>query len=394
MTAIGSPVKQHAPKSKMANIRRRKLLPREEVSAGGAPNPNRDEPVATRFPITFTQTLRHNPTRAKGMRPQASPGGTIFVSNFQFRFSNFRFRESCVADRPWSSTAPPGEFRTYISADETHKGIHPPRRHSRRALRTSLRRRLGLRRPPRRAHRLRLDPHLGSLHQHPARLRPLHDSRKQHRPDHRLRRRIARRRRDLHHSRADLPRLFGSNSPITGASFPSRCSADGSACSSWSRCAASSSSKSTATSAFPEGTACADVLVAGERGGSFAGRVFWGLGLGGVYTFLMNTVRPVAQPARTTARTGCPALPSASPSPPNISASATSSVRASPALSLPAASFPGSCMMPAIRFFGSASPTTPRIYPVHHSHSANDARPALGQPTSVPWARAPWPPPA
>ena len=43
--------------------------------------------------------------------------------------------------------------------------------------------------------------------------------------------------------------------------------------------------------AFPEGTACADVLVAGERGGSFAGRVFWGLGLGGVYTFLMNSVQ-------------------------------------------------------------------------------------------------------
>src|ERR1700727_1871219 len=39
---------------------------------------------------------------------------------------------------------------------------------------------------------------------------------------------------------------------------------------------------------FPEGTACADVLVAGERGGSFAGRVFWGLGLGGAYTFAMN----------------------------------------------------------------------------------------------------------
>src|SRR6202165_112612 len=48
---------------------------------------------------------------------------------------------------------------------------------------------------------------------------------------------------------------------------------------------------------FPEGTACADVLVAGERGGSFAGRVFWGLGLGGVYTFLMNTVQAwTAQP--------------------------------------------------------------------------------------------------
>ena len=53
---------------------------------------------------------------------------------------------------------------------------------------------------------------------------------------------------------------------------------------------------------FPEGTACADVLVAGERGGSFAGRVFWGLGLGGAYTFLMNTVqawtaRPEARPS-------------------------------------------------------------------------------------------------
>ncbi len=48
---------------------------------------------------------------------------------------------------------------------------------------------------------------------------------------------------------------------------------------------------------YPEGTACADVLVAGDRGGSFAGRVFWGLGLGGVYTFLMNTVQAwTAQP--------------------------------------------------------------------------------------------------
>ena len=39
---------------------------------------------------------------------------------------------------------------------------------------------------------------------------------------------------------------------------------------------------------YPEGTACADVLIAGEKGGSFAGRVFMGLGLGGVYTFLQN----------------------------------------------------------------------------------------------------------
>ncbi len=41
---------------------------------------------------------------------------------------------------------------------------------------------------------------------------------------------------------------------------------------------------------YPEGTACADVLVAGERGGSFAGRVFWGLGLGGAYAFLMHAM--------------------------------------------------------------------------------------------------------
>jgi putative OPT family oligopeptide transporter len=52
---------------------------------------------------------------------------------------------------------------------------------------------------------------------------------------------------------------------------------------------------------YPEGTACADVLVAGEKGGSFASRVFWGLGLGGVYTFLMATAqvwkqRPLYEP--------------------------------------------------------------------------------------------------
>ena len=39
---------------------------------------------------------------------------------------------------------------------------------------------------------------------------------------------------------------------------------------------------------FPEGTACADVLMAGAKGGSFAGRVFFGLGLGAIYTFFQN----------------------------------------------------------------------------------------------------------
>jgi len=39
---------------------------------------------------------------------------------------------------------------------------------------------------------------------------------------------------------------------------------------------------------FPEGTACADVLIAGEKGDSFASRVFFGLGLGALYTFFQN----------------------------------------------------------------------------------------------------------
>jgi len=43
-----------------------------------------------------------------------------------------------------------------------------------------------------------------------------------------------------------------------------------------------------ATLAYPEGTACADVLIAGDRGGSFASRIFLGLGLGGLYTFFQN----------------------------------------------------------------------------------------------------------
>ena len=43
-----------------------------------------------------------------------------------------------------------------------------------------------------------------------------------------------------------------------------------------------------ATLVYPEGTACADVLMAGERGGSSASRVFLGLGLGGLYTLFQN----------------------------------------------------------------------------------------------------------
>ncbi len=111
---------------------------------------------------------------------------------------------------------------------------------------------------------------------------------------------------------------------------------------------------------FPEGTACADVLVAGERGGSFAGRVFWGLGLGGVYTFCMNTLglwpsQPDYQPSW---------LPGAS-----FRANVTSEYLGVGFIIGPRVAgllFAGGVMswlviMPAIKFFGSLSPLP--LYP-------------------------------
>lgn len=112
---------------------------------------------------------------------------------------------------------------------------------------------------------------------------------------------------------------------------------------------------------FPEGTACADVLVAGERGGSFAGRVFWGLGLGGVYTFAMNTLgawpgQPEYQPSW---------LPGAS-----FRAAITSEYLGVGYIIGPKVAgtlFAGGVIswlviMPAIKFFGSLSPGVP-LYP-------------------------------
>jgi putative OPT family oligopeptide transporter len=42
---------------------------------------------------------------------------------------------------------------------------------------------------------------------------------------------------------------------------------------------------------YPEGTACADVLIAGEKGGSFAGRVFAGFGVAALYKILHEGFR-------------------------------------------------------------------------------------------------------
>ena len=112
---------------------------------------------------------------------------------------------------------------------------------------------------------------------------------------------------------------------------------------------------------YPEGTACADVLVAGERGGSFAGRVFWGLGLGGVYTLLMKTVglwreRPVYDPSW---------LPGAS-----FRADITSEYLGVGYIIGPRVAgvifaggvFSWLVMMPAIKFFGSLAPEL-TLYP-------------------------------
>lgn len=43
--------------------------------------------------------------------------------------------------------------------------------------------------------------------------------------------------------------------------------------------------------AFPEGTACAEIIIAGEEGGSKARNVFLGLGVGALYKILMNGLR-------------------------------------------------------------------------------------------------------
>src|SRR5438552_4577026 len=58
------------------------------------------------------------------------------------------------------------------------------------------------------------------------------------------------------------------------------------------------------TLVYPEGMACADVLIAGERGGSFASRVFLGLGLGSLYTLFQNENLVAAWPGTPTYNPG------------------------------------------------------------------------------------------
>lgn len=44
---------------------------------------------------------------------------------------------------------------------------------------------------------------------------------------------------------------------------------------------------------YPEGTACAEVLLAGEEGGSSAKTVFWGMGLAAVFKFIVDGIKVV-----------------------------------------------------------------------------------------------------
>jgi len=137
---------------------------------------------------------------------------------------------------------------------------------------------------------------------------------------------------------------------------------------------------------FPEGTACADVLVAGERGGSFAGRVFWGLGLGGVYTFLMNTVQAwTAQPENRP--TWFPGASFRVAITSNISASEYIIVRVSQD-SVAGGIISWLVIMPAIKFYGRSPATFPLSSTIPIPQMTPDQ---LWSNYIRPWLRAPWP---
>ena len=113
---------------------------------------------------------------------------------------------------------------------------------------------------------------------------------------------------------------------------------------------------------YPEGTACADVLIAGDKGGSFASRVFYGLGIGSVYTLLQNSNAFAI--VRETPTYNPSWLPGAS-----LRAATTSEYLGVGYIIGPKIAgvifaggvFSWLVMMPAIKFFGSLVPTP--IYP-------------------------------
>jgi putative OPT family oligopeptide transporter len=113
---------------------------------------------------------------------------------------------------------------------------------------------------------------------------------------------------------------------------------------------------------YPEGAACADVLIAGEKGGSFASRVFYGLGLGGFYTLLQN--ENAFAVLKSTPEYQPPRIPGAA-----LRADITSEYLGVGYIIGPRVAgtifaggvFSWFVMMPAIKFFGGLVPTA--IYP-------------------------------
>ncbi len=127
------------------------------------------------------------------------------------------------------------------------------------------------------------------------------------------------------------------------------------------------------TLTYPEGTACADVLQAGERGGSFASRVFLGLGLGGLYTLFQNEnlfglfpSTPNYQPDFGTQHLLRGSAIRADVTPEYLGVGYIIGIRVA-AVMLAGGAFSWLVLMPAIYFFGShlSGPLYPGTVPIH-----------------------------
>jgi putative OPT family oligopeptide transporter len=147
---------------------------------------------------------------------------------------------------------------------------------------------------------------------------------------------------------------------------------------------------------FPEGTACADVLMAGAKGGSFASRVFFGLGLGALYTFFQNKNlfgawpgTPEYQPDLGPQHVLKGASIKADATPEYLGVGYIIGARTAGTM-FAGGVFSWLVLMPLIYFFGKdlPHPIYPGTVPIAQMGPSD-----FGSPTFVPWARARWPQP-